>query len=335
MTGVRASATARGCSSAIAAVAAIGMLIFCALRLRVNNDITHFLPAGTDHRLADLSRQLADSSLTRTLILDVGGADPPGRQDRRRRAGGAAGGAPRGGLAGARADPGARRVGVQAVRATPPLLRLGPARDGGPGPALRRRAGPGRARSQAADVVADGVDVLAPGAVAIPSRWFPAILRRFERARAGSLEVDGDQFVTPDHRHAIIFVGSRHSAFDGSAQRPAARRDPARVRRREPTGGRRPGAAAGGRRADRRRRRAADARRPDPDLRAVDRRRAAGADPACSASPRNILWLPARRRRRARRDHGRRCCCSGGARHDAGDRLDADRRRDRLPDPAC
>ena len=60
----------------IAAVAAIGMLIYCALRLRVNNDITHFLPAGTDHRLADLSRQLADSSLTRTLILDVGGADP-------------------------------------------------------------------------------------------------------------------------------------------------------------------------------------------------------------------------------------------------------------------
>src|SRR4029077_12801215 len=44
-------------------------------RLRVNNDIAHFLPAGTDHRLADLSRQLADSTLTRTLILDVGGED--------------------------------------------------------------------------------------------------------------------------------------------------------------------------------------------------------------------------------------------------------------------
>jgi len=60
----------------IAGVAAIAMLVFCLLRLRVNNDITHFLPAGTDHRLADLSRQLADSALTRTLILDVGGSDP-------------------------------------------------------------------------------------------------------------------------------------------------------------------------------------------------------------------------------------------------------------------
>src|SRR6187402_409342 len=60
----------------IAALLAVGMIVFCALRLRVNNDITHFLPAGTDHRLAELSRRLADSSLTRTLILDVGGADP-------------------------------------------------------------------------------------------------------------------------------------------------------------------------------------------------------------------------------------------------------------------
>jgi predicted exporter len=53
-----------------------------------------------------------------------------------------------------------------------------------------------------------------------PFQWFPAILRRFERARAGSLDVDGDQFVTPDHRHAIIFLGTRHSALDSAAQRP-------------------------------------------------------------------------------------------------------------------
>ena len=60
----------------VAAVLAIGMLVFCALRLRVNNDVMHFMPAGTDHRLANLSRQLADSTLTRTMILDIGGSDP-------------------------------------------------------------------------------------------------------------------------------------------------------------------------------------------------------------------------------------------------------------------
>jgi len=59
----------------VAVVATIGMIVFCALRLRVNNDIMHFLPAGTDHRLADLSRQLADSTLTRTMILDIGVPD--------------------------------------------------------------------------------------------------------------------------------------------------------------------------------------------------------------------------------------------------------------------
>ena len=60
----------------VAAVLAIGMIVFCALRLRVNNDVMHFMPAGTDHRLANLSRQLADSTLTRTMILDIGGSDP-------------------------------------------------------------------------------------------------------------------------------------------------------------------------------------------------------------------------------------------------------------------
>ena len=168
-----------------------------------------------------------------------------------------------------------------------------------------------------------------------PLGWFPAILRRFERARAGSLEVDGDQFVTPDHRHAIIFVGSRHSRARRQRATAAARRDPARVRRREPAGGRRPGAAAGGRRADRRRRRAPHERRPDPDLRAVDRRRAAGADPDVRVAAQHPHRLPARRRRRPRVDHRGAAAVRAGARADAGDRIDADRRRDRLPDPGA
>ena len=203
----------------IAAVAAVGMLIFCALRLRVNNDITHFLPAGTDHRLADLSRQLADSSLTRTLILDVGGADP-------------------------RAVKTAAAALATRVAAHPEVAWL----ERGPTPALAEsvyklyaqrlpyfvsdqpdtevpallsEAGLDRAaralKQQMSTPMGSMVSRLAPSD---PLGWFPAILRRFERARAGTLEVDGDQFVTPDHRHAIIFVGSRRSALDGSAQRP-------------------------------------------------------------------------------------------------------------------
>src|SRR5262249_24550748 len=54
-----------------------------------------------------------------------------------------------------------------------------------------------------------------------PLQWFPAILRRFEQARAGqSLDVEGDQLVTHDRKYAIIFVGTRHSPFDSSTQGP-------------------------------------------------------------------------------------------------------------------
>src|SRR5216684_7575530 len=58
-----------GVAAALMAAAAI----YCGLRLKVTTDITHFLPAGSDHRLATLSRRLADSTLTRTLIVSVGG----------------------------------------------------------------------------------------------------------------------------------------------------------------------------------------------------------------------------------------------------------------------
>src|SRR6478672_2711064 len=56
----------------IAAVIIAAMGAYSALRMEVTTDITHFLPAGSDHRMARLSRELADSPLTRTLILSIG-----------------------------------------------------------------------------------------------------------------------------------------------------------------------------------------------------------------------------------------------------------------------
>jgi len=203
----------------VAALITVGMIVFCALRLRVNNDIMHFLPAGTDHQLADLSRQLADSSLTRTLILDVGGADPQ-----------------------------AVRAGAvtltERLASHPEVAWI----ERGPTPAMAEAVYKlyaqrlpffvsDRPETEVPAMTSD--DALARAARALkqqmalplspmltrlapsdPLQWFPAILRRFERSRAGSLDVDGDQFVTPDHRHAIIFLGTRHSALDGGAQRP-------------------------------------------------------------------------------------------------------------------
>lgn len=48
------------------------MGLFVGLRLELSSEITHFLAAGDDARLAKLSRQLADSELTKTTILLVG-----------------------------------------------------------------------------------------------------------------------------------------------------------------------------------------------------------------------------------------------------------------------
>jgi len=203
----------------IAAALTAGMIVFCALRLRVTTDITHFLPAGTDHRLAELSRRLADSTLTRTLILDVGGSDPQ-----------------------------VIKTGAAAMAAAlvshPEVAWL----ERGPTPALAEAVyklyaprlfyfvsdhpdtevpaaftDPALARAAAdlkqrmATPMSAMFSRLAP---ADPLQWFPAILRRFERARAGSLDVEGDQLMTPDRRHAIIFLGTRHSAFDSAAQGP-------------------------------------------------------------------------------------------------------------------
>ena len=55
---------------AFALIAAI-MGVYCALHLRVGSDITRFLPMGSDSDLAALSSRLADSPLTRTLVISL------------------------------------------------------------------------------------------------------------------------------------------------------------------------------------------------------------------------------------------------------------------------
>ena len=203
------------------------MIVFCALRLRVNNDITHFLPAGTDHRLAELSRRLADSSLTRTLILDVGG-----RGSGRRCAQGvvalAAGLAAHPEVAWLERGPTPAMAEAVYKLYAPRLPYFVSDHPETEVPAALSDAGPRprRARPEAADVGRRWRRCSSRLAPSDPLQWFPAILRRFERARAGSLEVDGDQFVTPDRRHAIIFLGHAPLGARQRRARAAARRDP-------------------------------------------------------------------------------------------------------------
>lgn len=197
---------------------------YSALRLEVTTDITHFLPAGSDHRMAQLSRELADSPLTRALILSIGAR----RDDADPRA-----------AAVALAD----RIGRHPEIAT---LQRGPTPEMAeavyklyasrlpyfvsdrPEAELPGALGdPGLDLASAAlkrNLAAPLSPLLTRMAGADPLQWFPAILRRFQHAQAGGLEVDGDQFVTrPDpygRRHAILFVSTKHSAFDSQSQAP-------------------------------------------------------------------------------------------------------------------
>jgi predicted exporter len=206
-------------AAVLAAVLAAGMAAFIALRLQVSTDITHFLPAGADHRLANLSRQLADSTLTRTLILSVGAPEPE------------------------QAKAAARAI-AERLAAHPEVAFV----QRGPTPELAKSvydlyaprlayfvsdrpeaevpaalddahlAESARAlKRQLASPLSPLVARMAP---TDPLQWFPAILKRFERAQAGTLDVDGDQLMTRDRKHAILFVGSHHSPFQSASQGP-------------------------------------------------------------------------------------------------------------------
>lgn len=59
----------RGLRLAISAAALAALVLVVAPRFDLTADVTHFLPAGNDVRLAQLNRALADSEVARTMVL--------------------------------------------------------------------------------------------------------------------------------------------------------------------------------------------------------------------------------------------------------------------------
>jgi predicted exporter len=203
----------------IAAALAAAMAATVALRIQVTTDITHFLPAGADQRAAELSRRLADSTLTRTMILSIGAQDPAAARQ------GAAALADR--LAGnpevawiARGPTDKLAESVYALYA-PRLAYFASDRPESDLPAALSDAGlDAAARALKRQLALPLAPLLTRLAPSDPLQWFPAVLRRFERAQAGALAVEGDQLMTPDHRYAIVFLATKHSPFDSGAQGP-------------------------------------------------------------------------------------------------------------------
>jgi len=190
---------------------------FVALRLQLSTELAQFLDHGTERELAAVSRQLMDASPTRTMILSIEA------QDRARS------------LEAARVLESELRAHpeIASVRAGPPagmaeavyalyfphrlaFLSSQPEREL---PARLSDAGladaAGELKRQLSLPLAGLIQRVARED---PLLAFPSILARLEQAQEGSLEIVDGRFVAG--RGALLFVETRHSAFDSAAQGP-------------------------------------------------------------------------------------------------------------------
>jgi predicted exporter len=208
------SARFRGLRAALGLLVIVALAVVCWTRLAVTTDITHFLADETDAKLAGISRQLAQSELTRTIVLSV------------RSETGEAGPA----LAAART--------LGAALADDPevaWLRTGPGDIDGE--AIHKlyfprrhylldgtdrltdaglRAAAAALKQELGRPIGTAVKRVAP---ADPLLLYPAQLRRLEAARAGGLDLVDGQFIA-DGTHALVLLASRHSPFDAASQAP-------------------------------------------------------------------------------------------------------------------
>ena len=199
------------------AAAVAGMAGYTALHFDATADITHLLPSATDQRLAATARQLADSELSRTMILLVAGQDA----DQARKGAAALGAA----LAqdpevswiqtGPAAELGPRfyelyfphRLGLMSEK--PEAELPGRLADAGLDTAAQRL------KTQLAMPTAALIKKVAP---ADPLLAFPDWLERLEAMQPAGLSVVQGHFMARDGKQAVIFLGTVHSAMDYAHQ---------------------------------------------------------------------------------------------------------------------
>jgi predicted exporter len=192
------------------------LLTYCALNLRLGTDLTNFMPQDSRSELARISSQLTDSPFTRTMILSVEGPDTDAAIDAAKRLAEFLRGRSevewvRSALADADLEQiyqlyFARRhyfLSDRPEREIPQLLSEA---------SLRERAR--TLRRRLASPASSFMDRLV---ASDPIGAFERIALRF-RSDEPALRMLRGQFVTADERYAIVFAGTRASAFDSGAQ---------------------------------------------------------------------------------------------------------------------
>lgn len=190
--------------------------IYVATHMHVTTDVTHFLTTMDDREQAELVSGLADSELSRTLVVSLGTRDAASASQ----ASALFADRMRDNAEVAWLENGVRPDVEQAVYElyfprrfmfVPPETAATVTGDAG----LKSAAE--ALKASFADPMGAALKRLAPDD---PLMLFAALLKRFDAARPGDLDLVDGRFVTHDGTHAVLFLGTRHSPLDAAAQEP-------------------------------------------------------------------------------------------------------------------
>jgi predicted exporter len=194
----------------------LGMAAYCATHVELSTNITNFMPERSEAEQAVLASRLADSQLTRTMILTIGASDTGQAVAAARELAERIAGHPEVAWVRAGLDPGQienvyrlyfprrdRFFSDHPEQEIPALLEP---------EALRERA-----RALRLELALPTATLTKRIAASDPLGAFERVIRRF-RDQAPSLASEQGQFVTTDGRYAVIFLATRHSAFDSRPQ---------------------------------------------------------------------------------------------------------------------
>jgi predicted exporter len=195
----------------------VALGLFAASRLELATGVTHFLSGARDVELASVSAQIADSVLTRTMILSIEAPDISTAVAAARDWAPVLAAHPE--VAALRSEPG-EAFGREVFELYFPRRHLLLASE--PETELPERLSDAGLRAVASDLrralAMPDADLVTQVAPADPLLAFPALLRRFEAARLGGLGVRDGRLVSRDAGTAILFVTTAHSAFDSDRQ---------------------------------------------------------------------------------------------------------------------
>jgi len=202
-----------------ALVVLAALTVFCAVRMKVATGLVAFVVDTDERELAAVSSALLDSDLTRTMVLAVQASDLDAALDAA---------AAWGSTLGAHAEVASVRLGPDADFARQVFALYFPHRfaflSSDPERELPARLEPeglaAAARHLRSTLAGPRGPLLKEIAGADPLLAFDALVARFERERSGPLEVVRQQFCVPARNVAILFLTTRHSAFDGVYQGP-------------------------------------------------------------------------------------------------------------------